>query len=67
MKVQVLKYTKKFFLHFSKTKLRRGSSHKTILFFPCRISTGRNFAPRAKNQSFSENMTENLMSIIRFF
>jgi len=31
MKVQVLRYKKKFFLHFS--KWRRGSSHKTILFF----------------------------------
>jgi len=34
MKVQVLRYTKKFFLYFSKTKWRRGSSHKIILLFP---------------------------------
>jgi len=30
------------------------------------VPLGRNFVPRAKNQSFSENMAENLVSIVVF-
>jgi len=40
---------------------------KQSFFFPCRTSTGRNLALRAKNQSFSENMAENLVSTVGFF
>jgi len=42
-------------------------SQNNPFFSSCRISTDRNFAPKAKNQSFSENMAENLVSIIRLF
>jgi len=40
---------------------------QSFFFLSCRTSTGRNFAPRAKNQSFSEYMAENLVSIVGFF
>jgi len=68
IKIRVLTYEstspkvqKKIFFIFFKNKMAAWQLSQNNSFFSCRTSTDRNFAPRAKNQSFSENMAENLV------
>ena len=66
MFLQVLRYMKKMLIHFFKTKWRRRTSRKQIPFFGGRTTTGRNFAPRTKNEKVSENIYKNSTMLTSF-
>ena len=71
MFLQVLRYMKQILINFLKTKWRRRISRKKIRFFLHRLlgrtTTGRNSAPRRKNEKDSENISKNEVDIVDFF